>query len=174
LYRGLFPVVSALCCSNFVYFYMFNGLKSVMATPNGEINSIKDLSLGFIAGVINVLVTTPLWVVNTRLKLQGVKFHTKHYTENDHKKMKYNGIIGRKIINYEGISTLWNGTMPSIILASNPAIQFMVYDAIKIYFQRLFKTAELSGFLYFLIGAIAKTIATVITYPIQVIQSRLR
>ena len=33
---------------------------------------------------------------------------------------------------------------------------------------------ELSGFLYFIIGAIAKAVATVVTYPLQVIQSRLR
>ena len=26
----------------------------------------------FILGVINVLITTPLWVVNTRLKMRGV------------------------------------------------------------------------------------------------------
>ena len=33
---------------------------------------------------------------------------------------------------------------------------------------------ELSGFTYFLLGALAKMVATVITYPLQVIQSRLR
>ena len=33
---------------------------------------------------------------------------------------------------------------------------------------------ELSGFLYFIIGAVAKAVATVVTYPLQVIQSRLR
>ena len=48
-------------------------------------------------GVFNVLVTTPLWVVNTRLKLQGIKFKTEHM-END-KKKKYRGIVGEaKII----------------------------------------------------------------------------
>ena len=31
----------------------------------------------------------------------------------------------------EGISALWSGTVPSIILATNPAVQFMVYEALK-------------------------------------------
>lgn len=32
---------------------------------------------------------------------------------------------------------LWGGTVPSIILATNPAIQFMVYEALKRYFRGL-------------------------------------
>lgn len=41
-------------------------------------------------GVINVLVTTPLWVVNTRLKLQGSKFRNADiHTTN------YSGILGK-------------------------------------------------------------------------------
>lgn len=31
----------------------------------------------------------------------------------------------------EGLSSLWSGTGPSLVLAGNPAIQFMVYEAIK-------------------------------------------
>lgn len=79
-----------------------------------------------------------------------------------------------KVARHEGIPSLWNGTLPSIVLASNPSVQFMVYEAVKRYFQSLLKTKELSGFLYFIIGAIAKTVATVVTYPLQVVQSRLR
>ncbi|KAK6170729.1 hypothetical protein SNE40_019045 [Patella caerulea] len=174
LYRGLFPVVSALCCSNFVYFYVFNGLKAVMLQQTGKVDPLKDLTLAFVAGVINVIVTTPLWVVNTRLRLQGAKLQTKKY--DDQSKQKYNGIVDciKKIIRYEGARSLWNGTMPSIVLASNPAIQFMVYETLKRYFQRIFKTAELSGVLYFIMGAIAKAVSTVITYPLQVLQSRMR
>lgn len=33
---------------------------------------------------------------------------------------------------------------------------------------------ELSGLVYFVLGAIAKAVSTVITYPLQVVQSRLR
>ena len=37
--------------------------------------------------------TTPLWVVNTRLKLQGATFRTKGLDDN--KTKKYKGIIGK-------------------------------------------------------------------------------
>lgn len=173
LYRGLFPVVTTLCCSNFVYFYTFSSLKAVVL---GDVKSdpIKDLIFGTTAGIVNVLVTTPLWVVNTRLKLQGVKLESDKVR--DRKRMHYRGILDAilKIARFEGISSLWNGTRPSLILASNPAIHFMVYETLKRYFQRTMNVEDLSGILYFVIGAIAKTVATIVTYPLQIIQSRSR
>lgn len=174
IYRGLFPVVSSLCVSNFVYFYTYNCLKAVFITDQETEDAKKDLVMALVAGVVNVLVTTPLWVVNTRLKLQGAKLKTEQY-----KKMKfphYNGILDAllKILRFEGVSSLWSGTLPSLVLTSNPSIQFMTYEVLKRYFQRLFKTKELSGVLYFVIGAIAKTVATVVTYPVQVVQMRAR
>ena len=48
-YRGWFPVISSLCCSNFVYFYTFNSLKAVWV--KGQRSSTgKDLVVGFVAG----------------------------------------------------------------------------------------------------------------------------
>lgn len=35
------------------------------------------------------------------------------------------------IIANEGVGTLWNGTLPSLILVLNPAVQFMIYEAMK-------------------------------------------
>ncbi|KAK0059023.1 peroxisomal membrane protein PMP34 [Biomphalaria pfeifferi] len=180
VYLGWFPVVSALCCSNFVYFYTYNGLKSSVLGGHKKASPIVDLTLAFLSGVVNVLVTTPLWVVNTRLKLQGANLHTAHFNKK-HGAFKsprkhYNGIIDciLKIINAEGVGKLWGGTVPSILLATNPAIQFMIYEALKRYFKRYMDVTELSGLMYFILGAVAKTAATVITYPLQVIQSRLR
>lgn len=48
LYRGWFPVISSLCCSNFVYFYTFNTLKRVMVSDRSK--PAKDLLMGFISG----------------------------------------------------------------------------------------------------------------------------
>lgn len=56
-----------------------------------------------------------------------------------------------KVARHEGIATLWNGTLPSVVLASNPSVQFMVYEAVKRYFQSLLKTKVIMLVLTFLI-----------------------
>ncbi|KAM4716627.1 LOW QUALITY PROTEIN: peroxisomal membrane protein PMP34 [Anableps anableps] len=169
LYRGWFPVISSLCCSNFVYFYTFNALKKVAASGPGKPRPGKDLLMGMVAGVVNVILTTPMWVVNTRLKLQGVRFRNE-----DLHQTQYRGIFDAfsQIIADEGVGTLWNGTLPSLILVLNPAVQFMIYEAMK---RKAGKGGKkISSAKIFLIGAIAKAIATTATYPLQTIQAILR
>ncbi|XP_077068096.1 peroxisomal membrane protein PMP34 [Siphateles boraxobius] len=168
-YRGWFPVICSLCCSNFVYFYCFHSLKATWlqgqrSTPG------RDLVIGIAAGVVNVLVTTPLWVVNTRLKLQGAKFRNE-----DIQPTYYRGIMDAfvQIMQQEGVGALWNGTFPSLLLVLNPAVQFMIYEGLKRHLLRGVNR-ELSSVEVFLIGAIAKAIATTITYPLQTVQSVLR
>ncbi|XP_051994477.1 peroxisomal membrane protein PMP34 isoform X1 [Xyrauchen texanus] len=168
-YRGWFPVICSLCCSNFVYFYCFHSLKAnwlqgQRSTPG------RDLIIGIAAGVVNVLVTTPLWVVNTRLKLQGAKFRNE-----DIQPTHYKGIMDAfaQIIQQEGVGALWNGTFPSLLLVMNPAVQFMIYEGLKRQLMRGVHR-ELSSMEVFFIGAIAKAIATTITYPLQTVQSVLR
>ncbi|KAK2915902.1 hypothetical protein QQF64_024289 [Cirrhinus molitorella] len=167
LYRGWFPVISSLCCSNFVYFYTFNTLKRVMVSERSKPG--KDLLMGFISGAVNVLLTTPMWVVNTRLKLQGAKFRNEELHQTH-----YKGIFDAfsQIIANEGVGTLWNGTLPSLVLVFNPAVQFMFYEAMK---RRAGRGGrKISSFEIFLIGAIAKAIATSATYPLQTVQAILR
>lgn len=48
-YRGWFPVISSLCCSNFVYFYTFNSLKTLWVKGQHSTTG-KDLVLGVVAG----------------------------------------------------------------------------------------------------------------------------
>uniref|UniRef100_A0A6J0T9F1 Peroxisomal membrane protein PMP34 isoform X2 n=1 Tax=Pogona vitticeps TaxID=103695 RepID=A0A6J0T9F1_9SAUR len=163
-YRGWFPVISSLCCSNFVYFYTFNSLKAVWVKGHNSTTG-KDLILG----IVNVLLTTPLWVVNTRLKLQGAKFRNEDIIPTN-----YKGIVDafHQIIRDEGILALWNGTFPSLLLVFNPAIQFMFYEGLK---RKILKSQlQLSSLDAFVIGAAAKAIATTLTYPMQTVQSILR
>ncbi|KAF5891815.1 peroxisomal membrane protein PMP34-like, partial [Clarias magur] len=169
LYRGWFPVISSLCCSNFVYFYTFNSLKRLMLQEKGKSRPGRDLVMGFIAGTVNVLLTTPMWVVNTRLKLQGAKFRNE-----DLHQTHYKGIFDTfsQIIAEEGVGALWNGTLPSLLLVFNPAVQFMFYEAMK---RKAGKDGrKISSVEIFMIGAIAKAIATTATYPLQIVQSILR
>ncbi|KAF7698032.1 peroxisomal membrane protein PMP34 [Silurus meridionalis] len=169
LYRGWFPVISSLCCSNFIYFYTFNSLKRLMVLEKGQSRPGRDLVMGFIAGTVNVLLTTPMWVVNTRLKLQGAKFRNE-----DLQQTHYKGIFDTfsQIIAHEGVGALWNGTFPSLLLVFNPAVQLMFYEAMK---RRAGQGGRrISSFEIFIIGAIAKAIATTATYPLQTVQAILR
>lgn len=168
-YRGWFPVICSLCCSNFVYFYCFHSLKATYLKGHQSTPS-ADLLIGMAAGIVNVLLTTPLWVVNTRLKLQGSKFRN-----SDIHSTNYSGILDAftQIVRDEGVGALWNGTFPSLLLVLNPAIQFMIYEGLK---RQLRKGTprELTSVEVFIIGAVAKAVATTVTYPLQTIQSVLR
>lgn len=74
--------------------------------------------------------------------------------------------IGRS----EGREGLWGGTVASLILVSNPAIKFTIYE----YLKRLNGAPQMSPSMAFLIGALASAIATIVTYPVQLVQTKAR
>ncbi|PIK44416.1 putative peroxisomal membrane protein PMP34 [Apostichopus japonicus] len=164
LYRGWRPVITSLWLSNFVYFYTFNGLKLFLVDSMRTRKALKDLLMGISAGIVNVLSTTPMWVVNTRLKMQGVHFKTERIEKK--KFPKYSGIIDafQKIISQEGVSTLWSGTVSSLALVINPALHFMIYESLK------------RPHLLFIFSSLVQSQRRCQQgdYPLQVIQSKLR
>ncbi|XP_047362343.1 peroxisomal membrane protein PMP34 isoform X1 [Vespa velutina] len=199
LYRGMVPVLQSLCASNFVYFYTFHGLKMLRSRRNQTarndllVASIAGTIINFfllhnfydvnflcnasnhslslsLAGVINVLTTTPLWVVNTRLKMKGIS-SVAEKNNNDYNTL-YDGLL--HIWKYEGLEKLWAGTFPSLLLVANPAIQFMTYESIKRKIDASSSGIQPPAWVFFTIGAIAKTVATTLTYPLQLIQTKLR
>ncbi|GLH07494.1 hypothetical protein R5R35_006480 [Gryllus longicercus] len=166
LYRGMVPVLQSLCASNFVYFYAFHGLKATRGQKATQ-GAGTDLLLASVAGIINVLTTNPLWVVNTRLKMKGLSGQqTQQYSG------LWEGLL--KVAKVEGIGKLWSGMTPSLLLVSNPAIQFMVYESLKRRLHSVYKPENISGLVYFALGATAKALATVLTYPLQLVQAKLR
>jgi len=175
LYKGLGSVLTSLAVSNFVYFYTNNLLKVMLRKVTGT----KTISIGVnlfvasLAGVVNVMLTCPLWVANTRIKLQ------KNVKDQDGKSKPYKGLFDcmTRIRAEEGTTALWNGAASSLMLVSNPTINFVVYDKVKqIIDARIQEDGRkhLTSFEIFMTGAIAKALATIFTYPIQVAQSRQR
>ena len=51
----------------------------------------------------------------------------------------------RKIYATEGVAGLWRSTVPSAVLAVNPAVQFMVYEALKRKLQDTFHSQVIIG-----------------------------
>ena len=75
LYQGWAANSLSLCLGSFVYFYLNSALQILYRRRRGGMDN-KDLSylahiaVASISGMINVLITTPLWVATTRLTLQ--------------------------------------------------------------------------------------------------------
>jgi adenine nucleotide transporter 17 len=175
LYRGLQSVLTSLAVSNFVYFYTNNLMKVFLRkiTNNKAITVGQNLFVASLAGVVNVLLTCPLWVANTRIKLQ------KSASAKDPSVRPYVGLVDcmERIYKEEGWLALWNGAGSSLMLVSNPTINFVVYDKVKQIIDQRAKNSGrkyLTSFEIFTTGAIAKAMATVLTYPIQVAQTKQR
>ena len=80
-----------------------------------------------------------------------------------------------RIIKEEGIGALWNGVYPSLILVSNPTIQFFTYERCRRVIESiaLNQRRSITAMEFFIAGAIAKAVATFLTYLLQLAQSRL-
>lgn len=85
-------------------------------TGEKSISPVKNLAVASIAGVINVLLTSPLWTICVQIMGMG------------RKGQRTPGVIehGMKIVKEDGFWSLWNGVIPSLWLVSNPSVQFLV------------------------------------------------
>ena len=172
LFKGWWGQVVALGCSNFIYFYTYQMLKVLVVTrTRAPIGPSLNLSVGAVAGVVNVLLTTPLWMVCTQLAVQSRKGVKEGVTP-------YAGMIDglTRCYQSEGLSGLWKGLGPNLMLVSNPTIHFFTYERVRQIFEKMSKKrgSPISSLEFFCMGALAKAVATVFTYPIQIAQSQLR
>jgi solute carrier family 25 (peroxisomal adenine nucleotide transporter), member 17 len=126
LFQGWWSAVVCLGASNFVYFYTYNAFKTiyqvkVLGSRKIGIDAINNLWIAAAAGVVNVMLTTPLWVVNTRLTVQ------------DTAKKAYSGVFDClvRIAKEEGWQNLWSGVVSGLMLVSNPSIHFVVYERLR-------------------------------------------
>jgi len=73
--------------------------------------------------------------------------------------------MAREIIAESGITGLWTGLKPGLVLTINPAITYGVFERLKGVTLMETGKAKLSAGEAFLLGVGSKTLATVVTYP---------
>ncbi|KAJ2742684.1 hypothetical protein GGI20_004303 [Coemansia sp. BCRC 34301] len=166
LYAGLGSNIANQLVNGFVYFYAYSVVrKFALRTGSADGRSLStavELSVGAVAGMINQLITLPIGVVATRQQ-------TAHVSER-------RGWMERvaEIVHTEGIGGLWAGLRPALLLCSNPAITYGVFEKIKGVLLKDRQSQVLTAGEAFWAGALAKTLATVVTYPYIMAKVRLQ
>jgi adenine nucleotide transporter 17 len=87
--------------------------------------------------------------------------------------------LALSIFRNEGIGAFFNGILPAFILSSNPSIQFLVFDRLRLLVLRVLSQSgvgprSLSVVESFILGAISKIVATLVTYPYILAKMRLQ
>lgn len=159
LYQGLGTKNLQSFIAQFVYFYGYSYFKRMYQVKYGtkSISTKANLILAASAGACTAIITQPLDTASSRMQTSA-----------------FGRSKGLWAMLSEGSwIEAFDGLGISLLLTSNPAIQYTVFDQLK---QRLLdgklkksgsgsSPESLSAFSAFLLGAISKSIATVLTYP---------
>jgi solute carrier family 25 folate transporter 32 len=138
---------------------------------------VHTASINFVsaaaAGIISATLTNPIWLIKTRLQLQIDAAGSD--AARSIKTPRYTGIThcARCIVAEEGAAGLFRGLLPGLMLVSHGAVQFMAYEELKSLWGGNQPGVLNSGH-YLIMGATSKVIASVTTYPFQVIRTRLQ
>ncbi|KAJ3345875.1 hypothetical protein HDU83_003659 [Entophlyctis luteolus] len=185
LWKGLGPNLVGVVPARSIYFSVYNrGKHFYTNVNNGKETPIVHVVSALTAGVATALVSNPIWLVKTRMQLQ-----------NEHHKLGNNptGIYYKnsfhcasEVLRTEGVRGLYKGLSASLLGLSESTLQFVMYEHFK---KRLAShrseqsRTSPNGFQEpkqlhwtdtFGIAAAAKFVAAIVTYPHEVLRTRLR
>lgn len=125
---------------------------------------------GAIAGSATVLITNPIWVVNTRMTAR--KHESEEQALPGSKPKAAPSTIGTfiSLVRSEGLASLFKGVLPALVLVINPILQYTIFEQLK---NVLAKRRKVTPTDAFYMGAIGKLLATSITYPYITVKSRM-
>ncbi|GMH28466.1 hypothetical protein Nepgr_030309 [Nepenthes gracilis] len=159
LYQGLGTKNLQSLISQFVYFYGYSFFKRLYLKKSGKklLGTKANLIVAAAAGACTCIITQPLDTASSRM--QTSEFG------------KSKGLW--KTLSEGTWSDAYDGLGISLLLTTNPSIQYTVFDQLK---HRLLERGSnktgavsspeaLSAFSAFMLGALSKSIATCLTYP---------
>ncbi|RUP48894.1 hypothetical protein BC936DRAFT_143728 [Jimgerdemannia flammicorona] len=191
LYKGLGPNLIGVIPARSINFCAYGNGKRILADNfnNGKETPTVHLFSAIMAGIITSTATNPIWVVKTRMQLQpsGRDHSANHFTRKY--KNSFHCLI--QIVRDEGIKGLYKGMSASYLGVAESTIQWVVYEQLKSMIAESKVQKEglpLSSLQSSDIGgkspkdwvghlgsaAVAKFIAACISYPHEVLRTRLR
>jgi len=193
LYGGIEATMGTLAASQAIYFFAYETLKSAWRGKGTKPPSaLETLALAYAAGVINATLTSPLWTAAKRVQLARMASRaaasdsfpaTGRPLPAERPSLtlpravapastSLGGMVMR-IVAEEGVGGLFRSLPVSLVLCANPAIQFFVYERLRGSLTGG-QSRSLSAVEGFAAGALSKAVATVLTFPLQVVQTRMQ
>jgi len=179
LYAGLDSALFGISVTNFVYYYWYewtrSGFEKAAVTAgraSKRLTTVESMIAGAIAGSATVLLTNPIWVVNTRMTTRKQNKETDENLISGKITPKALTTVGTllALLREEGPQALFAGVVPALVLVINPILQYTIFEQLK---QVLEKKRRVTPTMAFLLGAFGKLFATSITYPYITVKSRM-
>ena len=179
LYAGLDSALFGISVTNFVYYYWYEwtraGFENAAAKAgraSKRLTTIESMIAGAIAGSATVLLTNPIWVVNTRMTTRQRHNETDEAVLPGAKPPKAPTTVGTllALLKEEGPQALFSGVVPALVLVINPILQYTIFEQLK---NILEKKKRITPTVAFMLGALGKLFATSITYPYITVKSRM-
>ncbi|BFZ62863.1 mitochondrial FAD carrier protein flx1 [Saitoella coloradoensis] len=179
-YRGWTPNLVGSMSAWGIYFWVYTGLKEQIGKWNGalQLGSVEYLLAAAGAGGVTTLLTNPIWVIKTRMivhahappPLPPPAASSGSATTTTTGVRGYRSLPDalRRIWREEGVRGYYRGLVPALFGVSHGAVQFAAYEKLKHW-----KNAD-GTWSYLWMSATSKIVASVVTYPYQVVKSRIQ
>jgi hypothetical protein len=156
LYSGVRAKMLMSMLQKFLYFYIYNFLKTKLTGRNksSSLSISMNLVVGYMAALLAVGVLTPLEVAQTQQQL------------NPKNKRSITQILSLLYQTEGVVNGFYKGFGTNIILCVNPSIEYTVFDQTKrSILGKSGGRTNLTDAQAFWLGAFAKAVATVVTFP---------
>lgn len=180
--------------SEYIYFFFYSFIRKswlkraarnlTTGSKPPVLSTAVELLLGALAGALSQVFTIPISVIATRQQVAHHRNHVKREQSYRKKPLDNKSVIvspseapnagdnsffevARQIIREDGVTGLWLGLKPSLVLTINPAITYGVFERIKsaiiLAKQRTGGSNKMTPWQAFFVGALSKTLATVVS-----------
>jgi adenine nucleotide transporter 17 len=177
LYSGINSALFGISVTNFIYYYWYEWTRAFFekaATRAGraskKLTTIEAMIAGAIAGSATVIITNPIWVINTRITTR--RQDTDVEAGAVAKQTKPPSTIGTlmALLKNEGPRALFSGVIPALVLVINPILQYTLFEQMK---NTVEKKRKVTPTIAFMLGALGKLFATSVTYPYITVKSQM-
>lgn len=178
LYAGLDSALFGISVTNFVYYYWYEWTRAFFekaaekaGRASKKLTTVESMIAGAIAGSATVMLTNPIWVVNTRMTTRKEHEDDEKLPGGTSSKKKAPSTLATlmSLIKDEGATSLFAGVLPALVLVINPILQYTIFEQLKNVVEKRRRVTAMDTFL---LGALGKLAATSITYPYITVKSR--